>query len=164
MQFVEWPGSQDPVLCAFDPHTTVGRIRYWKPRCRGVCWKLPWAKNRAEAWQELAWQLPVQTSSGTSEQKSAEMLQSRQPAGSDRAAHNIKPSLKPSTVPDIQPATPWESLLCRHCLGGRIRRKGTVTSTEAAALWARHWDRITSAKNRTSWFFSFPLRWTAVYI
>lgn len=75
MQFVEWPGSQDSAFCAFDLHTTVGRIRYWKPRSREMCWKLPWAKNRAQAWQELAWQLPVQT---TSEQKSADaqMLQS----------------------------------------------------------------------------------------
>lgn len=66
-------GSQDPAFCAFDPHAIVGRIRYWKPRSREVCWKVPWAKNRAEAWQDLVWQLPVQT---TSEQESAEMLQS----------------------------------------------------------------------------------------
>lgn len=38
------------------------------------------------------------------------------------------------------------------------KEKGnTVTSTEAAALWARSWVRITSAKNKTSLFFSFAL-------
>lgn len=48
MQFVEWPGSQDPAFCAFDPHAIVGRIRYWKPRskkCVGRCLEIRTAQR-----------------------------------------------------------------------------------------------------------------------
>lgn len=112
-----------------------GRIRYRKPRSRGACWELPRVKHRTEAWQELAWQLPARTTSGTSEQKSIEMPQRSQSAGSERDGHNVKLSLKPSASAQ-QPANHTLEISAIQRVLGRMRRKRplSITPTECCTL------------------------------
>lgn len=127
MWHAEQLGSPDPLFRASDP-TQWGR----KPRSRSV-WEPPGAR----------------TTSGTSEQKSVETLQSSQAAGSDTDSHNVKLSFKPSTSTQ-RPTSHTLEISAVQRLLGRTRRQGTlsITSTETAALWARHWDRITGARTQ----------------
>lgn len=92
------------------------------------------------------------------------MLQSRQSAGADRAGHNVKLSLKPSTVLDTQLATPWESLINRSLLG-RIRRKRTLVPP-LKLLHSGQGIGVESPvqKNKTSLFFSFALSPNCLHI
>lgn len=104
------------------------------------------------AWSQgpsAAGQLPARATSGTSEQKSIEILQSREAAGSDTDGHNVKLSLKPSTNAQ-RPTSHTLEISAVQRLLGRTRRQGTlsVTSTEAAVLWARHWERIPGARRK----------------